>query len=100
MEGREGQQRFFDEDLADHQPFPLLSEALKVIDPSIGFNIEIKWSLKQEDGTPDLKDPIDMNIYVDKVRLILDPIYLFKYKQLNNSFFFKATALGQPLNMM
>lgn len=77
MEGREKQQKFFDEDLADHQPFPLLSEAFKAINPNVGFNIEIKWSLKQENGTPDLKDPIDMNIYIDKVRLTLGHIELF-----------------------
>lgn len=39
VEGRNREAKFFDEDLADHQPFPELSEALTVIDEKLGFNI-------------------------------------------------------------
>jgi glycerophosphocholine phosphodiesterase GPCPD1 len=40
------QPRFFDEDLEDHQPFPTLQNALETLDPHVGFNIEIKWTMQ------------------------------------------------------
>lgn len=67
VEGRENEQRFFDEDLEEHQPFPQLSEVLNVIDTNVGFNVEIKWTMRLKDGSYELYNPFDMNMYVDKV---------------------------------
>lgn len=74
VEGRNGEAKFFDEDLADHQPFPELSEALTVIDERVGFNIEVKWAQMLENGQPE-DDPtsIDKNLYVDRIlEVVLD----------------------------
>lgn len=74
VEGRTREPKFFDEDLADHQPFPELSEALTVIDEKIGFNIEIKWAQLLEDGRyEDDLASIDKNLYVDRIlEVVLD----------------------------
>jgi glycerophosphocholine phosphodiesterase GPCPD1 len=45
-EGKNKSQRFFDEDLEEHQPFPTLHQALDCIDPHVGFNIEVKWTMQ------------------------------------------------------
>jgi hypothetical protein len=45
-EGKFKSQRFFDEDLEEHQPFPTLRQALDCIDPHVGFNIEVKWTMQ------------------------------------------------------
>lgn len=45
-EGRSKHSRFLDDELEDHQPFPTLQQALEVLDPSVGFNIEIKWTMQ------------------------------------------------------
>jgi hypothetical protein len=45
-EGKEKSQRFFDEELEEHQPFPTLRQALDSLDPHVGFNIEIKWTMQ------------------------------------------------------
>lgn len=65
VEGRNREPKFFDEDLDDHQPFPRLSDALDLIDLSVGFNIEVKWSMLLQDGTLELERNIDKNLYVD-----------------------------------
>lgn len=65
-EGRKREQKFFDEHLEDHQPFPSLAEALIVIDQNVGFNIEIKWSQERIDGTHESQSVIvDRNLYLD-----------------------------------
>lgn len=46
QEGRTKHSRFFDEDLEDHQPFPTLQQALEVLDPTVGFNVEVKWTMQ------------------------------------------------------
>lgn len=66
VEGRNREPKFFDEDLAEHQPFPELSEALRVIDENVGFNIEVKWAQLLENGLmEDNHSSIDRNLYVD-----------------------------------
>lgn len=35
-----------DDDFDDHQPFPTLQHALEHLDPHVGFNIEIKWTMQ------------------------------------------------------
>ncbi|XP_055916525.1 glycerophosphocholine phosphodiesterase GPCPD1 [Eupeodes corollae] len=67
-EGRSRKERYFDNDeLQEHQPFPQLSDALNEIDPNVGFNIEIKWSQKLDDGKmeQELEHVLDKNLYVD-----------------------------------
>jgi len=67
QEGRNKHERFFDEDLEDHQPFPTLQQALEVLDATVGFNIEIKWTMKLKDGSYELCNPFDLNMYLDIV---------------------------------
>ncbi|CAH2066525.1 unnamed protein product, partial [Iphiclides podalirius] len=67
VEGRNHEILFFDEDLEEHQPFPTLEDTLKSIDLHVGFNIELKWTMELNDGTFELNNPFDMNVYVDKV---------------------------------
>ncbi|XP_014608826.1 PREDICTED: glycerophosphocholine phosphodiesterase GPCPD1-like isoform X2 [Polistes canadensis] len=64
-EGREKIARFFDEDLEDHQPFPTLQSVLLELEPHVGFNIEIKWTMQLKDGTFELNHPFDLNMYLD-----------------------------------
>ena len=35
-----------DDDFEDHQPFPTLQHALEHVDPHVGFNVEIKWTMQ------------------------------------------------------
>ncbi|XP_035446358.2 glycerophosphocholine phosphodiesterase GPCPD1 isoform X1 [Spodoptera frugiperda] len=67
LEGRNQETLFFDDELEEHQPFPTLEETLKKIDPHVGFNVELKWTMELKDGTFELNNPFDMNTYVDKV---------------------------------
>ncbi|XP_068621611.1 glycerophosphocholine phosphodiesterase GPCPD1-like [Battus philenor] len=67
VEGRNHEILFFDEDLEEHQPFPTLEDTLKSIDIHVGFNIELKWTMELNDGSFELNNPFDMNVYVDKV---------------------------------
>ncbi|CAG9853844.1 unnamed protein product [Phyllotreta striolata] len=66
-EGKTKNQRFFDEDLEDHQPFPTLQQALETLDTHTGFNIEIKWTMQMNDGTYELYHPTDLNLYLDTI---------------------------------
>lgn len=66
VEGKNREAKFFDESLEDHQPFPTLAEVLEVIDPNVGFNIEVKSAQQLEDGTLEADNgPVDKNLYVD-----------------------------------
>lgn len=74
-EGRSREMRSFTNDhLQEHQPFPQLADVLDVIDPHVGFNIEIKWSQRLQDGTMEegFEHVVDRNLYVD---CILDVVY-------------------------
>ncbi|XP_035718049.1 glycerophosphocholine phosphodiesterase GPCPD1-like isoform X2 [Vespa mandarinia] len=66
-EGREKIPRFFDEDLEDHQPFPTLQSVLLELEPHVGCNIEIKWTMQLKDGTFELNHPFDLNMYLDTI---------------------------------
>ncbi|KAF6215207.1 hypothetical protein GE061_009959 [Apolygus lucorum] len=59
--------KFSDEHLEEHQPFPTLQQALEILDTSVGFNIEIKWTMQLKDGTYELYHPFDLNLYLDTV---------------------------------
>lgn len=54
--------RFSDEHLEEHQPFPTLKQALEILDPSVGFNIEIKWTMQLK---VNLIIPIILHTYAD-----------------------------------
>lgn len=67
-EGRSKEKRCFEnDDLQERQPFPQLADVLDAIDPHVGFNIEIKWSQRLEDGTMEegYEHVVDRNLYVD-----------------------------------
>ena len=66
-ESQEKCQMIFDEELEEHQPFPTLKQVLEVLDPHVGFNIEIKWTMQLKDGTYELNHPFDLNLYLDTV---------------------------------
>jgi glycerophosphocholine phosphodiesterase GPCPD1 len=68
VEAKSREPKFFDEDLAEHQPFPELAEAFDMIDKDVGFNIEIKSAQELEDGTSEsTSSAIDKNLYVDSI---------------------------------
>ncbi|PSN43442.1 hypothetical protein C0J52_02644 [Blattella germanica] len=92
---REGKkERVFGEESEEHQPFPTLRQALDSLDPHVGFNVEIKWTMQLkvrqcsdsfnvfplpdwnvlktpsrllQDGTYELYHPFDLNLYLDVV---------------------------------
>ncbi|KAJ9595971.1 hypothetical protein L9F63_012864, partial [Diploptera punctata] len=66
-EGKVKKERFFDEELEEHQPFPTLQQALECLDPHVGFNVEIKWTMQLKDGSYELNHPFDLNMYLDTV---------------------------------
>lgn len=66
-EGKSKNPRFFDDELEDHQPFPTLQQVLEVLNPHVGFNIEIKWTMQMADGTYELYHPTDLNLYLDTI---------------------------------
>ncbi|XP_025192312.1 glycerophosphocholine phosphodiesterase GPCPD1-like isoform X1 [Melanaphis sacchari] len=51
----------------DYQPFPKLEKAFTDVDINVGFNIELKWTMKLQDGTYELDNPFDMNLFVDTI---------------------------------
>lgn len=60
--------RYFNQDeQEEHQPFPTLQQALEVLNPHVGFNIEIKWTMQMADGTYELYHPYDLNLYLDTI---------------------------------
>lgn len=67
QEGLKGEAKFFDEDFEEHQPFPTLAHALDTIDEHVGFNVEIKWSQRLEDGTTEAMNRFDKNLYLDRI---------------------------------
>ncbi|KZS21732.1 Glycerophosphocholine phosphodiesterase GPCPD1 [Daphnia magna] len=56
-----------DDDFDDHQPFPTLQRALEHLDPHVGFNIEIKWTMQLKDGSFELNNPFELNLYLDTI---------------------------------
>lgn len=66
-EGKTQNQKFFDEDLEEHQPFPTLQQCLETLDVSCGFNIEIKWTMQLNNDSFELVHPMDINMYLDTI---------------------------------
>ncbi|KAH8271740.1 hypothetical protein KR044_003404 [Drosophila immigrans] len=58
---------FHNEDQLEHQPFPQLADVLDALDEHIGFNIEIKWSQRLQDGRmeEEFEHVVDRNLYID-----------------------------------
>lgn len=72
IEGKNRKAKFYDENIADHQPFPELSEALTKLSPYVGFNVEIKWDQKhQQLSEGQTYGQIDRNLYVDSILNII-----------------------------
>ncbi|EEC08260.1 glycerophosphoryl diester phosphodiesterase, putative [Ixodes scapularis] len=64
---------FREDDLEDNQPFPTLQHVLEAVDPSVGFNVEIKCPMQFRDGTWEMDLNFDMNQYLDIVlKTLLD----------------------------
>ncbi|OWA52400.1 Glycerophosphocholine phosphodiesterase GPCPD1 [Hypsibius exemplaris] len=51
----------------DHQPFPSLEKALRVLDPDVGFNVEIKFPLSYKDGKHEAENYFERNEFVDVI---------------------------------
>ncbi|SPP79069.1 glycerophosphocholine phosphodiesterase GPCPD1 [Drosophila guanche] len=58
---------FHNDDMLEHQPFPQLSDVLDALDVHVGFNIEIKWSQRLQDGRmeEEFEHVVDRNLYID-----------------------------------
>lgn len=39
----------------------------EVLDPHVGFNIEVKWTMQLSDGSYELNNPVDTNLYLDTI---------------------------------
>ncbi|KAH6946008.1 hypothetical protein HPB50_011128 [Hyalomma asiaticum] len=64
---------FREDDLEDNQPFPTLQHVLEAVDPSVGFNVEIKCPMQFRDGSWEMDLNFDINQYVDIIlRTLLD----------------------------
>jgi len=59
--------KFNDDDFDDHQPFPTLQSTLERLEPHVGFNVEIKWTMQLKDGTYELNHPFELNVYLDTI---------------------------------
>lgn len=73
-EGQAKLKRRFSRDCeADHQAFPSLQRVFQRIDLSVGFNVELKWTMLRADGSYELEHPVEMNTFVDKIlEVVLD----------------------------
>jgi len=58
---------FVNDDHDDHQPFPSLKKTFESIDIHVGFNVEIKWNLQRKDGTQELLNQKEANLYLDVI---------------------------------
>ncbi|CAJ0583076.1 unnamed protein product, partial [Mesorhabditis spiculigera] len=61
-----------EENQIDHEPFPLLSEILRRVDPHVGINVEIKYPMLQKNGLHECANYFERNLFIDR---ILDEIY-------------------------
>ncbi|XP_050426352.1 glycerophosphocholine phosphodiesterase GPCPD1 [Adelges cooleyi] len=58
---------FLNDTRNDYQPFPKLEKAFTNVDVNVGFNVELKWTMELQDGSYELENPFDMNLFVDKI---------------------------------
>ncbi|XP_043204717.1 glycerophosphocholine phosphodiesterase GPCPD1-like [Amphibalanus amphitrite] len=66
-EGKMGSLHLENDLLEDNQPFPTLQLAMESLDPHLGFNIEIKWTMQLQDGSFELCHPFELNSYIDHI---------------------------------
>lgn len=50
-ESEMGSHHLENDSMEDNQPFPTLDLAFQTLDPHVGFNIEIKWTMQLEVGS-------------------------------------------------
>jgi len=66
-EGTMGSSHLENDSNEDNQPFPTLQLAMEALDPHVGFNIEIKWTMQLKDGSFELYHPFELNSYIDNI---------------------------------
>ncbi|XP_037078748.1 glycerophosphocholine phosphodiesterase GPCPD1-like [Pollicipes pollicipes] len=66
-EGKMGSLHLENDTTEDSQPFPTLQLAMETLDPHVGFNIEIKWTMQLQDGSFELYHPFELNSYIDNI---------------------------------
>ncbi|TMS33128.1 hypothetical protein L596_000904 [Steinernema carpocapsae] len=49
----------------EYRPFPTLAEALRTVDPDVGFNIEVKYPMMQKDGLHECENYFERNEVID-----------------------------------
>uniref|UniRef100_A0A9J2PLV1 GP-PDE domain-containing protein n=1 Tax=Ascaris lumbricoides TaxID=6252 RepID=A0A9J2PLV1_ASCLU len=52
---------------AERMPFPTLVDALKQVDPSVGFNVEVKYPMMQKNGMHECENYFEHNTYIDVI---------------------------------
>ncbi|VDK53083.1 unnamed protein product [Anisakis simplex] len=53
------------EEADERMPFPTLVDALKQVDPSVGFNVEVKYPMMQKNGIHECENYFEHNTYID-----------------------------------
>ncbi|CAO4364288.1 unnamed protein product [Caenorhabditis nigoni] len=53
------------EEEEDFKPFPTLVEALTKVDPDVGFNVEVKYPMMQNNGEHECDHYFERNLFVD-----------------------------------
>ncbi|CAI5442386.1 unnamed protein product [Caenorhabditis angaria] len=53
------------EEEEDFKPFPTLTEALTKVDPDVGFNVEVKYPMMQNNGEHECDHYFERNTFVD-----------------------------------
>ena len=59
--------KFSDDVPEDLHPFPTLKTAFDSVPLSCGFNVEIKWTMRNQDGTYELDHPLELNRFIDRI---------------------------------
>lgn len=52
-------------------PFPTLQRCLEELPLHVGFNVEIKATMQRKDGSCELSNPFELNMYLDKLLVAL-----------------------------
>ncbi|KHN71694.1 Putative glycerophosphocholine phosphodiesterase GPCPD1 -like protein T05H10.7, partial [Toxocara canis] len=55
------------DEAAERMPFPTLVDALKQVDPSVGFNVEVKYPMMQKNGMHECENYFEHNSYIDVI---------------------------------
>lgn len=95
-EGKSKNPRFFDDHLEDHQPFPTLEDVLTVLDQHAGCNIEIKWTMQLHDGSYELYNPVDINVYVDTILEVHN--FVYSHEVLRSQIYYPVNEFDSTYN--